>query len=993
MNQDYTTAIGQLNTEQKQAVNIIDGAVMVVAGPGTGKTQILAARIATMLMSKDHQINPANILCLTYTDAGVVAMRSRLIDFMGPIAYKVNIHTFHSFCNNVVQWNLDYFGVRDVEAVTDLEVMSIMYEIIDEMPTDSPLKRLKGDIYYESSRLKDLFWKMKEENWDYQFIGSKVGWYLADLPNREEFIYKRANAKKGIHVGDLKTIAIKAEEEKMSKLVTAAALLTEYNAKLRERKRYDYADMIGWVTKAFSDSGEFLMEFQEKYQYILVDEFQDTNGSQHELLRLLIDFWDNPNVFVVGDEDQSIFEFSGARIQNISEFGAEYSPSLVLLKSNYRSTQEILDASKLVIDNNKIRLAGDAKTLVSEVPYIEGINPDVPFVVSYENIIEEEMTVVDQIKDLIASGYQPREIAVIYRKHRQSEEIIKELTVCGIPVTAKKRIDVMYEVRVRQVVAMINYIMAEVIKPHSGESLLFEILHYDFWNIPRSTIEAMSVEIYRHRKDELKWRNCLAGTPAITILESLISDYHNLSIVMVLEKLINETGLVKKLVSGPTKEQDMLVINTFFNWVKGEIFKNPGLNGCGLVDLIGKMMKEGFQIPIHDVNFHEEGGVNLLTCHGSKGLEFSHVFMIGCTMNEWEKSRGNVNKYKLPDNITHSQGDDAMESNRRLFYVSMTRAKESLYISYAKKNNDGKNLEATQFIEESGLKIVNNDSTPDLAEHLLLRMSTPVMLPQLDKHIIDRALEDYRLSVSHLNKYLDCPIAFYYENILRIPFVASEPLIFGNAVHYAMKKIYDFWKREKELPSSEWFIMEFTHDLIKNKGQMTSEALSRRTILGEQILPGYYNDHIIGSNKVTLTEYKIQNVTISGVPVKGDIDKLEFDGARAVIVDYKTGKVKYALKEMKGPKKEGDLGGNYWRQGIFYGLMLNNQKNSWTTQGVRFELIDQDFIGPVNLEIGPNDAEIVKKQITETYNSIMNHEFSQGCGKEDCQWCEFQKNQ
>lgn len=979
--------MNNLNPKQQEAVDAIDGAVMVVAGPGTGKTQILAARIANMLQSPDHQINPVNILCLTYTDAGVVAMRQRLIEFMGTEAYKVNIHTFHSFCHNVVQWNLDYFGVRDVEAVTELESTQILYEIIDELPKDNPLTRLKGDVYYESTRLKDLFQRMKEEGWDFDFIVDKVMEYKVELPNREEYIYKRANAKKGIKVGDVKKVLIQAEEDKMSKLMAGAGLCSIYNEKLNQRKRYDYADMIGWVLKAFQDNEDFLLNFQEKYQYVLVDEFQDTNGSQSKLIDLLMSFWDDPNIFVVGDEDQSIYEFSGARVQNISDFQKKYNPRMILLADNYRSSQSILDASKSVIDNNVIRIAGSDKKLIS---YEEKVDLDAPpVVVTYATIMEEEMSVVESINAIIQDGTPASEIAVIYRKHRQGENIIKELMANGVPVNVKKRLDVIHEIPIRQLISMLMYVDIEAKCPHGGEAFLFEILHYDFWGNDLKHIEQMSTTIYEYRKDNYRWRSLVGDLECMKILEELIANYHNQSVAMILEQLLNKTGMVEKLLTSDQREQQMLIVNTFFSWVKSEIFKNPALNASGLIDLIDKMIKNDFPIPVQDVNFNEEGGVNFLTCHGAKGLEFQHVFMIGCTINEWEKSRGNVNKYKLPDTLTYSKVDDAMESNRRLFYVAMTRAKKHLRISYSKKNNDGKDLERTQFIDETEnhMAQVTIRSIPDIADHLLSRMSETVFKPSLDKHIIDRALMDYRLSVSHLNKYLECPVAFYYENILRVPFVASEALIFGNAVHHALKSLYDIWKKEKELPSSDWFVMEFSGDMMKNRGQLTDLDLNRRTALGELILPQYYDKFVVGSSNIVVTEYKINNAVIAEVPVKGDIDKIEFNGHRGDIVDYKTGKVAYAKKELK-------VGGNYWRQGIFYALMLDAQTtNTWQMNSVRFEMIDEEYMGPLPLPITQGDVATVRNEIRSTYNSIINHEFTKGCGQEDCKWCNFQNNQ
>ena len=185
-NQEYKN----LNTQQRNAVDTIEGPVMVIAGPGTGKTQILAARIGKILLDTDAL--PENILCLTYTDAGTIAMRKRLVQFIGADAYKVNIYTFHAFCNDVIQDNLSLFEKTSLDAVSELESIQLFKTLIDSFPKNHPLKRYRGDVYYEINNLKNLFSAMKREGWSATFINQKIDEYIADLPTRDEYIAKRA---------------------------------------------------------------------------------------------------------------------------------------------------------------------------------------------------------------------------------------------------------------------------------------------------------------------------------------------------------------------------------------------------------------------------------------------------------------------------------------------------------------------------------------------------------------------------------------------------------------------------------------------------------------------------------------------------------------------------------------------------------------------------------------------------------------------------------
>src|SRR6476659_3836798 len=191
----------QLNEKQRLAVDTIEGPVMVIAGPGTGKTQILASRIGKILLETDA--SPENILCLTYTDAGVVAMRKRLLHFIGPAAYKVNIYTFHAFCNDVIQDNLSLFEKTSLDPISELERVELLKQLIDLFPKNHPLKRYRGDVYFEMHNLQSLFSTMKREGWTPAFINQCIDAYLADLPTRENYIAKRPAGQ--FKRGDIRT--------------------------------------------------------------------------------------------------------------------------------------------------------------------------------------------------------------------------------------------------------------------------------------------------------------------------------------------------------------------------------------------------------------------------------------------------------------------------------------------------------------------------------------------------------------------------------------------------------------------------------------------------------------------------------------------------------------------------------------------------------------------------------------------------------------------
>ena len=211
----FEEVYGALNAEQKLAVDTIDGPVMVIAGPGTGKTQILGARIGKILIETDTA--PENILCLTYTDAGAIAMRKRLVGFIGASAYKVNISTFHSFCNDIIQDNLSLFDKPSLDPISELEKIELLKKLIDKFDKNNPLKRYRGDVYYEMNNLSRLFSAMKKEGWTSTYLVEQIDRYIAEIPTRDEFVYKKKY--KQFEAGDLKQGLVDDAIEKMGAVV------------------------------------------------------------------------------------------------------------------------------------------------------------------------------------------------------------------------------------------------------------------------------------------------------------------------------------------------------------------------------------------------------------------------------------------------------------------------------------------------------------------------------------------------------------------------------------------------------------------------------------------------------------------------------------------------------------------------------------------------------------------------------------------------------
>ena len=1030
-NEKFQEALANLNPEQLAAVNKMDGPVLVVAGPGTGKTQILAARIGKILTDTDAL--PNEILCLTYTDAGAIAMRKRLFDFIGPDAYRVNIYTFHAFCNEIIQENLEYFGKLNLEPLSELDGAMLFRELVDEFPNEHLLKRFTGDVYFDAPRLKRLFSTMKSEGWSEELIAAAVKEYLDDLPNREEFIYKRANVKAGIKIGDPKQKDIDKVAEAMQKLMAAVNEYKNYSTKMATNNWYDYDDMIIWVLKAFRENEEILRKYQERYQYILVDEFQDTSGSQNELLKFLLNYWEIPNVFVVGDDDQSIFKFQGANMKNILDFANDYVSALhtVVLKHNYRSNQQILDISKALINNNNERLTSQLKLdkdLRASHPRFSELAIQ-PVIREYENPGKEVVDVAMQIKKLIEKGTPPNEIAVIYRNHSQVEELLQYLDVEKIAVNTKRKIDVLEQPFGEKIITILRYLAMEMDSSYSGDELLFEIMHYDFFGIAPIEVAKASIAVAKENyatasnnqpKTSLRRYISEMRTPAqpglfdtvqnvemkflASNIDFLLKESVSVTLQQFFQQVIGKMGILRYIMHQQDKGTYMQMLTSFFDFLKDESRKNPEIKLSDLILTIDLMKKNNIRLSLNQMIFSEKG-INFLTAHGSKGLEYEHVFFIGCDKKTWD-SKGRNTGFSYPDTLTQTKGDDIAqkEESRRLFYVALTRAKQCLMISYSSTDKNGKDQESSQFVGEILADTHLQVDRPQVNEDDMIgfyatqfNVDDKPKVELLDTNYINQLLQNYTLSVTHLNNYLDCPLRFYFQCLIRVPSGKSPSATFGQAVHWALNRTFKKLKEwGDEFPPTEEFMKEFRWYMYRNRDSFTKEEFKLRLAYGEKIMPAYYEQNITHWNKVAVTERAIKNIEIQGVPIKGNLDKIEFEGKNVTVIDYKTGKLKNAKDKLVGPTNDQPNGGDYWRQAVFYKILIDHDRtNDWQVVGTVF-----DFVEPIKdseyhkekIFITTEDTEMVTDQITSVYKKIMAHDFNTGCGKKECDWCHFVKS-
>ncbi len=1017
---EFEKAYQELNAEQQLAVNSIEGPLMVIAGPGTGKTQILAVRIGNILLKTDS--DPRSILCLTYTESGATNMRQRLIKFIGPTAYEVSINTFHSFCNSIIRENPDVFDqYSDFEVISDLERIQLILKLLESLPPTNVLYKYHGKYQHEFSNFIELFSKLKKENWLPEQILLDIDKHLEDKKYDDSMIYKRKTGN--FNPGDLKINAYQDYCKKFDRTRSAIELYSTYQEELDNLSRYDYEDMIQWVIRKFEKDENLLAKYQERYQYVLVDEYQDTNGSQNRILFQLLSYFESANIFVVGDDDQAIFRFQGANVQNMIDFDKTYQPEKIVLVNNYRSSQNILDVSESVISNNRQRLVNTDETL-SKVLFSAAINKNFtqrPVYIEYEHLQAEVLDITNQIESLIKNGVEPNQIAVLFRKNAESESFIKLFESRNIPYQTSRQINILDELIIRHLLNLQEFIVKEYQQSYEHDALLFKIIHAPFIDIPIEDISRIAWYLQKKRQEEndskeLKPENTLqyilaqeaelqtAGVIEIKSciefsqkLKSLRSRILDLTPQGMFETILQELNVLNYILNHKEKIQWLHVVNSFFEFLKNETRKNASMSLVEFVELIEEYKKNNIVIP-NTQFIGSQSGVVLSTIHSAKGKEYEYVFMINNSEKNW--SSRTRHGFVLPPSYVDTE-INSDEDNRRLFYVALTRAKWGLQVSYnlgtGKKQDTMCRFISEMLDSEIPEKRKYQADDNQLIDQLLIDLSPLKKDYQLiEDQLFEKFIDRFRLNPTALTKFLDCPLSFYYEKVLQVPGARTAALGFGNAVHYALEL---FMRNPSNLRNQNFESVQnhFKKGMERFKSHFTQLEYNQYLTEGITVLPGFIQ-HFAGEWNLDIDpviERKI-NTEFNGIPISGKLDRIDMtiDGIR--VVDYKTG-IPNISKKVRGPGPDKPFGTDYWIQMIFYAILLKHQKP------VIFPSVSGQFKSTfyfvnqtpdkkyIKSEIIPQSEhiELIEELIKSTYSKIMNREFTPGCGKPTCEWCAY----
>ena len=621
-----------LNNEQQIAVKETEGPVLVLAGAGSGKTRVLTTKVAYLVNNCD--ILPENILAITFTNKAAKEMKSRVVKMLGNIAYNIQISTFHSLGLLIIRENYEKLGFSKNFTILDSDdSLTVIKRILKDMNLDPKVYNPKA-IRNKISSIKN---ELMDSNSYSKFVNSDYEQIILDV-------------------------------------------FQKYEKKIFKNNSLDFDDLLLMPIKLFKENPLILNEYQERFKYILVDEYQDTNEAQYILIKMLSALY--KNICVVGDVDQSIYGFRGANYRNILNFEKDYPEAKVIkLEENYRSTGNILNVANDIIKNNKKR-----KEKILWTKNDDGSK--IKYHRSYDEQ-DEAFYVTDEIKKLLKKGEEKSDIAVLYRTNAQSRNMEEALLRENIPY---KVVGSFYFYNRKEIKDLISYLKL-IYNPYDDVSLMRVI------NVPKRGIGSKTLAnlAVKAATDKTSIYSAISSGKEL-IFKNLIDEMRvlseNISLTDLVDLILDKSGIRASLISEKTLEAEVRLENL-------EEFKSITKNfeeTNGVISLEEFLMEIAL---VSDVEEHKNNDdvVTLMTVHSAKGLEFKHVFIIGLEDGIFPHS----NSMDLADDL---------EEERRLCYVAITRAKENLTLVNAKRRmlygNTTVNI-PSRFIDEIDFKYLDTD--------------------------------------------------------------------------------------------------------------------------------------------------------------------------------------------------------------------------------------------------------------------------------------------
>lgn len=981
-----------LNQEQRAAVEYLEGPLLVLAGPGTGKTQLLSAKVAYILEHTDT--NPENILCITFTEAGADNMRERLHSMIDQSSLEVNIHTYHAFGSQILERYKHYAETFDrqldapIDETTQYRIVSEIQQalpVVDILKTANIKDILDVISNAKAARLSaaDLQ-KIAEQNLqDSIEISNNIAPILTNLPPRLKFqaaieqVYQPILEELARHTspepitGSIERlansltrelnelIASESAKEKPSvspltkwrtqrfeayetpdqepsyrlkdhiankKLLSVAQIMKSYDERLRADGLFDFNDMIEQAIHYLKTDRGFRLSLSELFQFILLDEFQDTNPSQFELIKLITDY-ENPCVMAVGDDDQAIFEFQGANASNLMDFEEYYHARVITLRKNYRSTSQILGLSRQIANqiqdsfahNYKIDKALSAERDFSSAQWLKVERHEFPTTTA------EYYWVSQSIRQLVDQGVNPNAIAIIAPQHKYIAPILPYLKQQQLEVTYEKRDNLLDDQKMHELITLAQFIH-ELSRGRPAAHYLMEILSFSFWEIsPANVINAIEQNAGRAKATLEYLQSVPVLAPLGQFFANLTQAAHTAPFELWLDYLVGLLPLNEyvspyltfyKKTSTEAEQLEFyenlatfrqLVLRSLANRTQSTT-NTPKL--ADFVEVINDYLNAGSAIMRISTYRDSNQSVQVMTAHKSKGLEFEHVFLVSADDASWGKAKGNNNLLVLPRNLVQIRHTGTSDEERlRLLFVALTRAKQHLVISNSCCRTDGKELARLRYLNEpsradapnspflphNSQAIVAHDQDLSIAEQITtLRLHWTSVYQQLTPelaHSFQSTLEHYRLTATDLTSFIDLiyagPQQIYRQRLLHAPSEPTTPALYlGNIIHAAFERVTNQnWDDQQAL---DYAHAEATKTILSPHDQ--TELSEKLTYCLQTSLPTF-SKILRQANAKAEVNLSHERLNLDGVQITGKIDHLTIhpDEKTIEIYDFKTG--------------------------------------------------------------------------------------------------------
>ncbi len=1038
---EFEKAYSRLNDAQREAVDHIDGPLLVIAGPGTGKTQLLSVRVANILKQTDA--SPENILCLTFTETGASNMRQRLADFIGPEAYKVQIQTYHSFGTYILQEHRPDLS----SAIDELERFTVIREIQSKLPASDILRPeyVTKDVISAISDLKaaalspeDLRKIAAKNQIDNEAIFNLIEADLADtaaqkypknkpayenilaklqdyVEKSEPFIFGKVETLPRVYFRSLANIFtqddgetslakdLRAWREKYfkkdrynnyifgdniasKKLLSLANIMEQYFAYLEAEKKFDFDDMILEAIRLLETDDEKRFNTQERFQYILLDEFQDTNDAQAKLVSLITDNPANerPNIMAVGDDDQAIYGFQGANTSNFFYFDQHYHPHHVFLTKNYRSSKPILDFAHAVIEQSEDRFCKAPNVNIDK--RISSENPPAETEISlrqFQSAQEEYSFVSNKIRDLLDQGIKGEKIAIIAPKHKYLVSILPYLHSLQIPVSYVKRENILDNTDVLEVFNFCDLLLRLAKAPGLADPNWMQLLSQPCWAIAPDAIIHLIQTARANRRSIVE---------EMIAMEGQFQDIANYCVALAAktksysaEYILNE--VCAKLY--PDADLDNYELYSNLNTLR-DLARNKSkcekILLSDFVNLIASYQNAEIDIVNHSPYHESDSAIQLQTVHSAKGLEYEHVFLIASDNKNWSDAKGNTDKLTLPRNLEFVRHTgDSNDEKIRVFFVAITRAKAMLHLTFADSNFAGQKSERLKYLDirEAG-DVAKSQIIPDpynaLIESQATTIATSDIAPSkwLDsylptdenrKNLLKPLVEHYRISPTHFNNFIDLeyggPEKYVKNYIIHAPGEYSAAAAYGTVIHEIMDEL------NKEKLDNETLVQRF-HSKV-DALDATDEEKQDFHYRGDNELRKFLEvrgDNLRGVNAKSELSFPGETIIIGEAQLSGKIDRIEIDEENKTITvsDFKTGNPKDKWSTSDSTFK-------YRIQLYFYKIMVENSRayRNYRVTGGRIDYIAADnygHIAPLQLSFEDKEEQRIKEAIQYVFHLV-----------------------